>query len=101
MKQISEDKPNGVIIDIYKEISQGKFLCSYLISTKRKCHVFFFILYLVSSIKSLNKRAGQVLWVVVVVGLVPIGGEQESLNKMKKYFKKYNFMDSVLSQLFI
>jgi hypothetical protein len=42
MKKIKGDKPVGVIIYTYMEISQGNSLCSFLY-LKIKCHVFCFI----------------------------------------------------------
>jgi hypothetical protein len=39
MKKVRGDKPIGVLIPIYKEISQGNTLCGYLY-LKQKCHFF-------------------------------------------------------------
>jgi hypothetical protein len=50
MKKIRGDKPIGVIIHIYMELSQGNSLCSYLY-LKLKCPVFCFISSLFSSTK--------------------------------------------------
>jgi hypothetical protein len=43
MNKIKEDKPIGVIIHLYMEISQGNFLCSYLFSNKLKYQVFIYL----------------------------------------------------------
>jgi hypothetical protein len=51
MKKIRGDKPIGLIIHIYMELSQGNSQC-YL---KLKCHVFHFIFSLT------NRRAEQIL----------------------------------------
>jgi hypothetical protein len=61
MKKIRGDKPVGVIIHIYKEISQENSLCSYLYLKQTKCHVFSFYLFIFSFTKSENKRAELVL----------------------------------------
>jgi hypothetical protein len=47
MKKISGDKPIGVIIHIYMEISQGNSLCSYLYlkQAKMSCFLFSFLFY--------------------------------------------------------
>jgi hypothetical protein len=42
MKKIRVDKPFGVIVHIYMEISQGNSLCSYLYPNKQKCHFFIY-----------------------------------------------------------
>jgi hypothetical protein len=55
MKKNREDESIWVLIHIYIEMSQGKSLCSYLITNNQKCHFF-----LLSSIKS-NRREEQVL----------------------------------------
>jgi hypothetical protein len=57
MKKIREDKPTGVIIHTYMEVSQGNSLCSYLY-LKLKCHDFHFIFSLT---KSENRKEEQVL----------------------------------------
>jgi hypothetical protein len=60
MKKIRGDKPIGVKIHMYMEISQGNFLCSYLY-LKLKSHGFCFIFSLFSPKKSEKKREKQVL----------------------------------------
>jgi hypothetical protein len=44
MKKIRRDKPFGIIIHLYMEISQGISLCSflYLKQAKMSCFSFFF-----------------------------------------------------------
>jgi hypothetical protein len=57
MKKIKGEKPIGVIIDMYMEISQGNFQCSYLYLKQAKMSWFFFFIFSVfSSIKSENRR---------------------------------------------
>jgi hypothetical protein len=60
MKKIRHDKPSGIIIHTYMEISQGNSLYSYFY-LKLKCHVFHFILSLFFPTKLENRRAEQVL----------------------------------------
>jgi hypothetical protein len=55
MKKIIGDKPIGVLIHIYREISQGNSLCSYLYLKQAKSSFLF------SSTKSEIRRAEQVL----------------------------------------
>jgi hypothetical protein len=58
MKKIREDKPTGVIIHIYMEISHGNSLCTAsCLSLKLKYHVFCFIPSLFSPTKSQTRRA--------------------------------------------
>jgi hypothetical protein len=45
MKKIRGDKPIGVIICTYMEISQGSSLCSYLYLKQAKMSCFSFIFY--------------------------------------------------------
>jgi hypothetical protein len=45
MKKIRGDKPSGVIVDIYMEISQGNSLCSYLYLKQAKMSCFSFYLF--------------------------------------------------------
>jgi hypothetical protein len=45
MKKIRGDRPIGVIIHIYMEISQGNSLCSYLYLKKAKMSCFSFYLF--------------------------------------------------------
>jgi hypothetical protein len=70
MKKIRGDKPIGVIIQTYLEISQENSLCSYLY-LKLKCHVSHFIF---SPTKLENRRADQVL--PREGGLKPVGEEK-------------------------
>jgi hypothetical protein len=44
MKKIRGDKPVGVTIYLYMEISQGKSLCIHLYLKQAKCHVLLFLL---------------------------------------------------------
>jgi hypothetical protein len=59
MNKIRGDKPIGVIIHIYMEISQENSLCSYLYLKQNKMSCFLF--YFFSSTKSENRRVEQVL----------------------------------------
>jgi hypothetical protein len=60
MKKIRGNKPVGVIMHMYMEISQGYSLGSYLY-LKQKCLVFHAIFSLLSSTKLENRRVEQVL----------------------------------------
>jgi hypothetical protein len=55
MRKIKRDKPIGVIIHTYMEISQGNSPCSYIYLKKAKMSSSLFIFYLFSSI---NQRTG-------------------------------------------
>jgi hypothetical protein len=56
MKKIRGDKPIGVTIHIYMEISQGNSLCSYLYLKQAKISWFSFLSFLFfSSTKSENR----------------------------------------------
>jgi hypothetical protein len=57
MKKIRGNKPFGVIIHTYMEVSQGNSLCSYLY-LKLKCHAFQFILFLFFSYKIREQKGG-------------------------------------------
>jgi hypothetical protein len=61
MKKIKGDKPIGVIIHTYMEISQGNSCVATFLSNKQKCHAFHFIFSLLSPTKSEKRRAEQVL----------------------------------------
>jgi hypothetical protein len=61
MKKIRGDKPVGVTIYLYMEISQGKSLCIHLYLKQAKCHVLLFLFSPFSSTKLENRRAKQVL----------------------------------------
>jgi hypothetical protein len=63
MKKIRGDKPIGVIIHIYMEISQRNFLCSYLISNKQNFH----FLLIVQNWRR-GSRTGPAQWGVVTSG---------------------------------
>jgi hypothetical protein len=60
MRKIRGDKPTGIIIYTYIEMSQGNSLYSDLY-LKLKCHVFCFIFPLLSPTKLENMRVGQIL----------------------------------------
>jgi hypothetical protein len=45
MKKIRGDKPIGIIIHIYTEITQGNSLCSYLYLKQAKMSYFSFYLF--------------------------------------------------------
>jgi hypothetical protein len=56
-----EDKPNGVVIHICMETTQGNSLCSYLYLKPAKHYVSLFYLLCFSSTKLENRRVGQIL----------------------------------------
>jgi hypothetical protein len=58
MKKIKGDKPSGIIIHSYIELSQGNSLCTN-IYVKLKYHAFHHILSLFSSTKWENRRKEQ------------------------------------------
>jgi hypothetical protein len=49
MKKIRGDKPSGVIIHIYMEISQGNSLCSYLYLKQAKMSFLIFFSFLLQN----------------------------------------------------
>jgi hypothetical protein len=59
MKKIRGDKPIGVIIHIYMEISQGNPCVATYISKKQKCHFFFFLLKIRSCRKGVFGTRGR------------------------------------------
>jgi hypothetical protein len=61
MKKIRGDKPIGLQIHIYIEISQGNFLCNYLYLKLAKMSCFSFYLFSFLFCKIGKQRAEQVL----------------------------------------
>jgi hypothetical protein len=61
MKRTGRDEPAGVVTHMCLETIQGNSLCSYLYLKLAKASFFFFLFYVISSIKLENRRAEQVL----------------------------------------
>jgi hypothetical protein len=95
MKKIRREKPIGIIIHIYMDISQGSYLCGYLYFKQAKMSVFFFFLH-----KSKEQETEQVLsksgywyqWEGIPVESMPgmerggLGRKVERVNSSMKYF---------------
>jgi hypothetical protein len=57
MKKIKGDKPIGVIIRMYMEVSQGNSLCRYLYLEEAKMSCFSFF-----SLTNLENRGAEQVW---------------------------------------
>jgi hypothetical protein len=58
MKKIRGDKPVGIVIHIYREISQGNSLCSYLRKLKCCSICFIFSSFVFYKIRKQESRTG-------------------------------------------
>jgi hypothetical protein len=79
IKKYRRDKPIGVIIRMYMELSQGNYLCNYLYlqQAKMSCFAFYFFLFFFYKIVELEGRTGTARGGVGTSGRGELAGKED------------------------